>query len=549
MFREVMHKEKIHDRLMIFPDGERRITNIIHLAEVLNRISVENNPGMEGLVKWLSTQRNQTTNQLDEHQIRLESDENAVKILTIHKSKGLEYPIVFCPFTWESSKIRKGSDFFSFHDEQDGMQFIIDLGSDNMEKNITFAEKEILAENVRLLYVALTRAKNVCYLTWGKINKAETSAPSYLLHQPLLSQDDDLIKNTEKRYKTLTDKDLRSDLDVFEKKANGSINISNIKIDEKYNFTLPAEKLLKLSCRKFSGNIDQSWAISSFSSIVSRIPNLAEVADYDSIEHLTVNNIANIEVNTDNEKPGDIFSFPKGVKPGTFFHELFENLDFTYNNTLYLKEFVISKLVEYGYESSWDITICEMIQKVISSQLDPEVDDLVLSNIPDKHRINEMEFYFPINTNKKNLKKIFNKHITDFPGNFPDQIEKLQFTPVKGFMKGFIDLVFCLGERYYIIDWKSNYLGGCIEDYNQDTMMNSMVKEFYFFQYHIYCVALNLYLKKRIPGYSYEKNFGGVFYIFLRGVDPSKDINTGIYRDKPPAGLIKELCDEMTGFS
>ncbi|MBT3311669.1 MAG: exodeoxyribonuclease V subunit beta [Desulfobacterales bacterium] len=554
MFRDIISKEKIYDRLIIFPDGERRITNIIHLTEVLNRISVENNPGMEGLVKWLSIQINQTNNQLDEHQIRLESDKNAVRILTIHKSKGLEYPVVFCPFTWESSKVRKGSDSISFHDEQDGMNLTIDLGSDDIEKNISSAEKEILAENIRLLYVALTRSRNLCYFTWGKIKNAETSAPSYLLHQPdgSLSErslNDDLIKNTEKRYKVLTGKDLRSDIDILGKEANGSINISNIRTDEKYSFTLPVEKHLKLSCRKFAGNIDRNWSISSFSSIVSTISHIYETDDFNSFDYLAEDSITGNGVNVDIEKPGDIFTFPKGVKPGTFFHELFEHLDFTNNDNSYLKIFVSDKLIEYGYEESWNTIVCEMIQKIMSSRLDSEVDDLVLSSISDRHRINEMEFYFPINTNKKNIKRVFNKYGPDIPGDFPDQIEKLELAPIKGFMKGFIDLVFKFGDKYYIVDWKSNYLGGCIKDYNVNAMMNTMLKEFYFLQYHIYCVALNLYLKKRIPEYSYDKNFGGVFYIFLRGIDPSKDINMGIYRDKPSQELIRSLCYELTGFT
>jgi exodeoxyribonuclease V beta subunit len=126
--------------------------------------------------------------------------------------------------------------------------------------------------------------------------------------------------------------------------------------------------------------------------------------------------------------------------------------------------------------------------------------------------------------------------------DFPERIEKLHFMPVRGFMRGFIDMVFHFRGRYYLVDWKSNYLGSRVEDYGQDALVTAMDEHFYSLQYCIYTVALNQYLKLRLPDYDYEKHFGGVFYIFLRGVDPDKGSQFGIYRDRPSAKLIDELC-------
>ena len=138
---------------------------------------------MLGLLKWLTNQRNQDLPRLEEHQLRLESDANAVRVVTIHKSKGLEYPIVFCPFTWAGSTIKKNREF-TFHDVEDGgrLKLVIDPSEDPRRRML--AEKEILAENLRLLYVSLTRARNRCYLVWGRFHEAETSAPAYILHPP-----------------------------------------------------------------------------------------------------------------------------------------------------------------------------------------------------------------------------------------------------------------------------------------------------------------------------------------------------------------------------
>jgi exodeoxyribonuclease V beta subunit len=177
MFRYLLLQEEVLPRLMSLKDGERRNTNLLHLTEVLQQTSIEKKLGMTETLKWLSEQRDEGTPRLDEHQLRLESDENAVKLVTVHKSKGLEYPVVFCPFSWDGSRIKKSDEPFLFHNEARDRTPTLDLGSEERDENRAFAEKELLAENLRLLYVALTRAKNRCYLVWGRFNQAEISAP------------------------------------------------------------------------------------------------------------------------------------------------------------------------------------------------------------------------------------------------------------------------------------------------------------------------------------------------------------------------------------
>jgi exodeoxyribonuclease V beta subunit len=140
------------------------------------------------------------------------------------------------------------------------------------------------------------------------------------------------------------------------------------------------------------------------------------------------------------------------------------------------------------------------------------------------------------------LKNIFTVFAgNELPANFPERIERLDFSPVRGFMKGFIDMVFQFRGRFYLVDWKSNFLGTSVEDYGQEALAAVMEDEFYILQYHIYTVALNQYLNARLPGYKYETHFGSVYYIFLRGVDPEQGMDFGIYRDRPSERLINEL--------
>ncbi|MCJ7772204.1 MAG: UvrD-helicase domain-containing protein, partial [Desulfobacterales bacterium] len=163
MFNHFLTNEAVKKRLLSYPDGERRVTNILHLTEILQEESVSNKRMMASLLKWLSEQRNPKIPRKDENQLHLESDKRAVNIVTMHKSKGLEYPVVFCPFTWEG--MMKQDDDILFHNDKHKLMF--DLRGNESGSHLTIAQKEKLAENLRLFYVALTRAKKACYLAWG----------------------------------------------------------------------------------------------------------------------------------------------------------------------------------------------------------------------------------------------------------------------------------------------------------------------------------------------------------------------------------------------
>jgi len=565
MFRHLLVQEKILTRLMPLPDGERRNTNLLHLAEVLHQTSIERKLAMAGLLKWLSEQRDQSTPRLDEYQLRLESDENAVKLVTIHKSKGLEYPVVFCPFVWAGSKIKKNNHPFTFHDSLNHMRLTLDLGSPAMDENRVFAEKEELAENLRLLYVALTRARNRCYLVWGRVRDAETSAPAYLFHQQGSWKVENVVNSIEERLKSLSDEDMRAELKMLVDKSDGIIRLSEVpmKGGEKYS-PLPEKKVV-LSSRTFSGNIDHQWHISSFSSLISGQQYGAELADHDAID-LPARALQwqagrhdlwdlkeedgpdtysqkDFEESVIEEEPSDIFSFPRGTKAGTCLHDIFEHLDFVQKDTAVIKQLIASKLIEYGFELTWQETIYDMIHKVLSVPLEPERNDFTLSHIRCQDRINELEFYFPLKSiSTKKLNDIFIKHAsTETSANFPEHIERLDFTPVRGFMRGFMDMVFQFQGQFYLVDWKSNLLGSKLEDYDQKGLAAAMKDEFYIIQCHIYIIALNQYLQLRLPGYTYETHFGGAYYIFLRGVDPNEGTEFGICRERPSGKFINKL--------
>jgi exodeoxyribonuclease V beta subunit len=546
MFRYFLLREKVRSRLLSLPNGERRLTNVLHLSEVLHQAAVEEKLGMVGLLKWLARQRDPGSPRLEEHQLRLESDANAVKIVTIHKSKGLEYPIVFCPFSWAKSKIDP-KEVFTFHDAQDDWRLNLVLDPEG-SPNRASAEKEELAENMRLLYVSLTRAKNRSYLVWGRFRDAETSSISYILHPPGDSAEN-VVEETGNHFKELEDGAIRRDLETLARKSKGNILLSDMPRTPGKEVT-PAEKEKEdLAGRDFAGTILRDWKIASFSGLTSGLREKEDFLSHASMDLPDHDQAFHPEGPPLEEEPFSIFAFPRGAKAGSLLHEVFEGLDFTEKDQSVIRHLVDGKLREYGFGKEWGETVEKMIARVLTAPLQSGSDGLTLSRVGNKDRLTELEFYFPLQPiTPKKLKKVFADHGgASLSSQFPGRIEELDFSPARGFMKGFIDLVFQFKGRFYIVDWKSNFLGNRAEDYSRERMAREMEESFYLLQSNLYVLALHQYLKKRLPDYRYRDHFGGVFYIFLRGVDPKAGDEFGLYRDLPGEDLVEALSRTLIG--
>ena len=174
------------ERLLARPGGVRRLTNFRHLADLLQEAETGRRLAPAELAAWLSRSRSDATGgrAVDESaQLRLESDEALVRILTVHAAKGLEFPIVLCPFAWDAPARRRGSEGdVAYHlDAKEGYREVLDLDPDERARSI--ARVEEFAESVRLLYVALTRAKYRCVVTWGRVGGAEHAPLAWLLHR------------------------------------------------------------------------------------------------------------------------------------------------------------------------------------------------------------------------------------------------------------------------------------------------------------------------------------------------------------------------------
>ncbi|HTE87331.1 MAG TPA: 3'-5' exonuclease, partial [Terriglobales bacterium] len=541
MFRSFMQREQVRLRLLAFPNGERRLTNLLHVAELLHRASVENRLGVSGLLKWIGQQRELEGQVAEEHQLRLETDEKAVKLVTIHKSKGLEYPVVFCPFSWKGANIEhRGEEQVFFHENGDG-GLVRDLGSADYDSHKHQARVERLAENVRLFYVALTRAKHRCYLVWGAFRDAATSAPAWLMHPPA-TPDPDPITAQESNFPGLDDNRLREDLSKLAEQSKGADGKPTIEVrdlpeptHEKFEFS--SSSTPALNYRRFTGTIARDWRISSFSSLTAN--QNEESPDHDELGAGARGEFV----------AAGIFTFPRGAKPGTCLHKILEGLDFTQWNQPATNDLVCEQLVAHGLSAAdFSNVIVEMLGKVMTARLDERVPDLTFEKITTAQRLHELEFYFPLQKISPQLIRNLLQEYQFFGDRDPGSREQegLSFAPVQGMLKGFIDLIFEFNGRFYLVDWKSNWLGGRIEDYAPSALECEIRRRHYYFQYQLYTVALDRYLRLRLPGYEYEKHFGGVYYLFLRGIDPARP-EFGIYRARLSESFVSGLDRLLTG--
>ena len=482
---------------------ERWLTDFRHLGEILQQKQIE----LEGtlrLLRWFAQKVSQQDGETV--QVRLESDANLVKIVTMHASKGLEYPLVFMPF---ASGYRETKEAL-YHDKG---KLVYDLSKN--EDALQKAEQERLAEDLRLLYVALTRAVHFCSLGVYNIGQGQSSRlaiQSSALGHVLFSG---LELSSSQVWRTHL-----SEFCVTNKAMSYQQFTSQTLLEQgTLRFAQSENSPQALSINTVTATIERDWRATSFSALSFK-KHTDHIEPGRSDEDHEKDEFAAQE----DELPSP-YSFPKGAKPGSCLHEIFEQIDFTSplehptNKEQNLDEVVKRALEKYHISESWqDVTeqwILDSLQCPLNAN---SSNDLSLSKLAPSDCLVEMEFNLPLSSlSAPKLNEILIKH-------FGFTQSKLEFANVKGLLKGFIDLIFCYQGKYYILDYKSNYLGNTPADYKSDLLEQAMSSHQYHLQYLIYTVALHRLLKQRISDYSIETHLGGVYYTFLRGMPAGQGV-------------------------
>ncbi len=551
MFMDLLREEHAIDKLLRHPDAERRITNLLHIAELLQSACQTDHLGPARLVQWLQERRSDNASAAEEYQLRLESDEDAVQIVTIHRAKGLEYPVVFCPFVAEDAKpkpLKAGGrnvmDAVLYHDPGSG-RLSWDIGTPAGPDRSRLAARERLAERVRLLYVALTRARNRCYLVSARYQNAPSTALAWLLRRFVGVPGDliDALKNDGQpgawtaRWREIAAKS--------ECKGNSGIAVDGLPTDPGKRWSPPGIGCGVMKARSCAREmIGLSWSLSSFSQLARQtadrlgiesdegLPDHDEAAAADPLEAAAIE---------PEETATGIFALPPGARTGDCLHRILERFDFQKPVDDDARIEVRRQLeASHLWDPSHADAIADLLERVRAAPLDPGDPNLTLRCVPPRQRQTEMEFQFPSARldARQILRLIRGQDRAAAPAGRPAAASP--DASLGSFLKGYIDLIFMFNGRYHIVDWKSNLLGYRTSDYARAAMKAEVEKSFYDLQYHIYTVALDKFLRRRLPGYDYERHFGGVHYIFVRGLEPAR-ADLGLFHDRPPRERIKRL--------
>jgi exodeoxyribonuclease V beta subunit len=532
MLRDLVVRERVAERLLAFPDGERRLTNLAHVSELLQATAAHQRGGMDALVEWLADAR-QAVRPLDvteeAHLVRLESDAGLVQIVTVHKAKGLQYPVVFCPFLWDGRLHAERAETVVCHEPGvDGPT--LDLGAPVAPERRARARTEELAERLRLLYVALTRAKHRCHVVWGNVNEGGTSALAWLLHAGTPPADIDGVKA---HYGGLDGARLRAELRPLVAAGEGTISVATLPAGGVVRFRPPAVDVERLAPRRLRHRLRAGYTVASFSALVAEDAEL-ERRDFDQMDERPREESA--------APRRDVHGFPRGARAGLCLHAILEATDFVAPD----RGIIGPALATAGIEDAWTPVVGDWIERVLATPLD-ETAGFRLDTVPRARRVDELEFYYPIH----GLDLVALAHdLADVGfagGAFADAAARLPSRTIEGFFKGFIDCVLAHDGRYFVLDYKSNWLGDSLDAYAAPALVPAMARGQYWLQYLIYAVAVHRWLGRRVPDYDYERHFGGVRYLFLRGMDPARGMRSGVYADRPGRAVIERIDAVLAG--
>ncbi|WP_168867751.1 exodeoxyribonuclease V subunit beta [Enterobacteriaceae endosymbiont of Plateumaris braccata] len=487
---------------------KKKIQNILHIAELIE-IECIKIKSKKQIIIWLIKQISFPNNRSLNQQIRIQNDSNQIKIITIHKAKGLQYPLVWVPFI-SSNFIDLVHNEGIIYRNRKTLKTIIDFNNNN--DSIKYALEEMLSENLRLLYVSLTRSIFHCSIGIGNIKNTKKQYRKYFPYRSaveFLINDKGFIdyKNFQNLLFNLESKDI--EIKIITKKKQ--IQYNPIYLIEKKN----NDQYNKLKVIKYNKIL-----ITSYSNIKNDLNLNNNIYKYKFFNSKK----KNIE-----KTP---HTFPTGKTIGIILHKIFEKLDFT-KKILY--SFIKTKFFHKEINCSWYSILIKWLTNILHHPLG--TDKIILNKIQNKNKITELEFYLNIN-NKLSMMKLCN--IICKYDKISKKLSKLN-NDYQGILKGFIDLIILWNNKYYIIDYKSNWLGKNYNKYTNKCMEKDINLNRYDLQYQIYTLVLHKYLYSRIKNYNYEKHFGSVLYLYIRGINNIKNSSNGIWEIRPSYKLIKKL--------
>lgn len=531
MLRRWMAQHEVAARLLARPDGERRMTNLLHLIERLQQAAAVHS-APEAQLRWLQQQR-QNPQADDTAQLRLESDRQLVQIVTLHRAKGLEYPLVFCPtlFEGESAERSSGRPGKLWHDDEG--QAWLDFSDDADSKAAKLQRQhERWAEHLRLAYVAITRAVHRCTVVVGPYIRNKSSKHSSRSAMAWWAAGAG-VEPANWIDKGLPPATIEAAWQALANQHPGAIGLMPLPAGQATALspdTVGRENLQALQ----PPAVPPGWRIGSFTALMRGGGHDGNPADHD--QRLPADPL-------DADAPAaviddhDVLHFPRGPAAGVCLHLALERADFS--DPASWPAAIASALQESPLPA--DRPLAPMLQSLFGALLQTEIaPGLRLAEIDPARRLTELEFKLPVQQlDAAALGRLLTRlgHPVPLP----------PFATLQGYLHGFVDLVFEHQGRYHLVDWKSNHLGMTAADYAPAALVQPMQAHGYTLQALLYAVALHRLLQMRLPDYQPERHFGSVMFLFVRGVRPSWPAGSGVATLRPDAAALQQLSALFEG--
>ncbi len=571
--------EELPRRVLGRLGGERRLTDLGHLGQLLHTAATEQQLGVASLTAWLRQRiADADRDSADEDlALRLDSDAEAVQVLTIHRSKGLEFPIVYHPFPWQPGYINQDEPP-AFHDDNNGDAWTIDVGgkygpgfAHHRELNL----REQRGEDLRLLYVGLTRTMHQAVIWWAG-TWASRNSP---LGRLLFARDTDGIIAAESSWKP-NDDDVAARLAELADQAPGRIAVEAVRPPDGGRWAGEARPPVELDAATFDRTLDARWRRVSYSAIVARAHEepVASEPDVDVVDDELLPTAATAEgaPSADTQEnelravPLPLASMAGGADVGDLIHRVLDATDFASAD---LNAELAARLAEQQRRRETDIGDVHGalggLAAAIETPLGPLLQDTRLRDVAAADRLDELGFELPLvggdtPTGRLALADIASLLGTHLPPDDPlsgyaDRLrDPLVRYDLRGYLTGILDLVVRIriadgSARYALVDYKSNWLGADGEElsawhYRPAALADAMQRAHYPLQALLYLVALHRYLRARLADYSAERHLAGVLYLFLRGMagEATPRVNgqpCGVFAWRPPPRLVEALSD------
>ena len=560
-------------------NADRILTNLLHLFELLQGASQRHRQPQE-LLFWFE-QQSQIDNPEVEAELRLESDENLIRIITQHGSKGMEYPVVFVPFaTRHKDPLKFGNrnvSFIEYHDEKGVLQHSLD-GSD--AARATMAE-EAYAEAIRLLYVAVTRAEKRCYILSTGFEHFEKSPLGKTLKW---NADSDIATSLQQLVQDNPNEIALTVLDNYlsdESTDNQLDHQLASQHENKISSDLASTEKPQPAVARFNGKIERDWWLSSFSALSKNLRhNGVSAPDRDNQDAVLAAGDNELDTslnaglnNLGNNNSQELrFTLTKGAQTGNLLHDILEQTDFSAPDW---QKSCHWPLVKYGViddendtsalssENHSEARLIQWLEAILHTPLHTPLSDnrdLSLAQLKPLDTLRETEFYYPMRSaSSSQLTKLLTEHRntrkdSDLASisskNHGHRVHLPSYQQLKGMMHGFIDLIFHADGKYYVCDYKSSHLGDQYSDYNDLAMRHNIEKSHYDLQYLIYALALHRHLKYALADYDPKQHFGGIYYLYLRGMsNQAEHHGCGVYYRQITLAELEQLDDIFAGES